>query len=123
MASSNAVTELPRMPRIDGEAVKPASSIIRATLTGSALDRNSLLESGILVAERLADEKIDLLTVLAIRTLVPSPRRLIIASPFNYLGPLQPTPRDLPREPTRFVVPLKRREHLGVDLSHRRPLY
>jgi hypothetical protein len=85
MASSNAVTEPPRMniPRIDGETVKPASSITRATLTESALDRNSLLEIGILVAGRLVDDRIDLLTLLTIWTLVPSPRHFIIVSPLN----------------------------------------
>jgi len=86
MLSANAATELPRVniPRIEGERVKPTSSTPRAMLTGSALDPNSLLEIGILVAGRLVEDKTDLLTLLTIGTRVLSPRHFIIVSPFEF---------------------------------------
>ncbi|MEK6322231.1 MAG: hypothetical protein AABN33_11160 [Acidobacteriota bacterium] len=70
MLSANAATE-PPPANIEAPRVKPTSSTPRAMPTGSAFERNSLLEIGILVAGRLADEKIDPLTLLKIWTLVP----------------------------------------------------
>jgi len=69
----------------EGERSIDASSMLRAIRNESALHLDSLLEIRLLAFECLADKKIDLLTLLTIWTLVPSPRHFMIVSPLNSL--------------------------------------
>jgi hypothetical protein len=87
MVSSNAVTEPPPVNILgdEGERSIAASSMNRTMRTESALYLDSLLEIGLLAFECLADKKNNLLTLLTIWTLVPSPRHFMIVSPLNSL--------------------------------------